>query len=1321
MERLLAQSNFMKRVLPQHTIIKKIGKGGFGEVFLTEHKMTQELTALKLMYFSPTEGEESTQKRRARFKREMKLTTELQHPNIVTLLDHGECEQSNLLYSLFEYIPGKTLADIIKKEGALTMKRAFSLMQQTLEAIVAAHSKGVIHRDLKPENILITEQNGKEEVKIFDFGISTFNPAQRSDITRLTITREFLGTPLYSAPEQLRGEPVTVKSDLYAWGLLFLECLTGKHPYSGNSIAEIVQKQLSHSQVPLPLTLTNHPLGTFLSWILNKETQRRGGDAKLILSRFTKLDYDPLCDLNGFLTNSKELTTPMMQAGLLRDTQKGTKKSERRQITALSLELGISSGGVMKEDILDEIYHNLLEICCETIEDAGGHIEGQVYDKVNALFGYPEIHGRDVHRAARTGLELYKSLTQRSRILLEEQQIQLTFSLAMHTGMVTIRESKRGNRIVGVTPSVAGQLCSAAPDKSFILSAESYKLLQSMLQCEECKLPNIEEPAYSVIEERCGELQNRKTISLTGRETELTMLREHYDTQSSPILLTGEAGIGKSRLTSEMISYSQDKENPFMEYRCLPEGQNSALYPIFAQLRRDIAPDISTSEISQLASYIAKLGLATESTMPYLCLWLGIDHPEYRPPIESPKMQKEHIVNTILAILKAESQNNQTLHIFEDLHWADPTTIEVITKFAEEAKKSNIFFMLTGRPDFVSPWKKSLITQLNLERMSDEQIKEIILNTTETVSLPPSLVEQMVERSDGIPLFAEELARMFLESGIRETRSTHESENFLVPDSLKELLSSKLNRLGIAKETAQLAATLGRHFDYNLLAQVSTIDESVLLADLDQLVSAGIINIQYRADDNPHYYFRHSLVRDAAYNSMTSLMRRELHKSVATILSESSSGDESQLWQTAWHFSQAEMMQEAIDFGLQSVTIASQKAHYLETINTGKELLQWIGTLPESENSAEQTIAVTQVLISAYSSYYSFSYGEIEHCFEATNTLLQKLPRESKYLFPALWSRVFYYYTKAAYSTSEQFWEEAYSASNNEPAYMAALHCYKSNFERLQGNFKSSLTHAEKAVAFYDKAADFDYAHYLGHNIKVLALFTKSLTLSLTGSITDAKENMEQTVAFAKGLNSISSIGQAMVYKLLMLVQQDDKEAVITNTQHLRPFLSSHAQGFLLPLLEMLYGWATDDHACCAENFRIISSHGFAQPASFFNFLVARTAYKAGKLGEALSHISPFIDDLNEQWELFYAPELLNLKAKIELQKGETEEASETLQKALQVSQDAGSKLFTLRILLTSLRIPARKEECTQLIKALVEEAPQLKATKEYEAFLQMK
>lgn len=1320
MERLIAQANLMKRVLPDHTILKKIGKGGFGEVFLTEHKVSQERMALKLMHFSPSESEETIQKRRARFKREMKLTAELSHTNIVKLISSGECPQSNLLYSLFEYIPGETLADIIKREGALPLKRAVSLMRQTLEAIVEAHSKGVIHRDLKPENILVTTKDGHEKVKIFDFGISTFNPAQREDITKLTITREFLGTPLYSAPEQLRGEAVTAKSDIYSWGLLFLETLTGKHPYNGISVAEIVQKQLSTTLVPIPLTLSNHPLGTFFSWILNKETQRRAGDAKLILSRMDKLEYDSLCDMSGFLINSKDITSPISQPPFRRETQKSTKMSERRQITALSVMLKIaSSNNSMKEDILDEIYHNLLEICCEVIEDAGGYIEGQIYDKINALFGYPEIHGRDVRRAARVGLEIYNSLKLRSSNLLSEQQIELNFSIGLHTGMVTIRESKRGKRVVGVTPSIAGQLCSRAPDKSFLISDDSYKQLHSILRCEEYCLESGEK-VHSVIGEKSMEMQNRKTLSLTGREIELGLLQSHYDMQKSPILITGEAGIGKSRLTSELINYSQDRENPFQEYRCLPEGQNSALFPIFSQIKREMdttESDIPSIHINELENYIRKLELNTSEIMPYLCLWLGYSSETYTPPVESPIMQKENIVKTILNILQAESKVNNTLHVFEDLHWADPTTIEVITKFAEEAKRSNIFFLLTGRPDFISPWKKSLITQLNLERMTDDQIKEIILNTTGTVSLPGELINKMVERSDGVPLFAEELARMFLEYGYRETTSSFDSETFLVPDSLKDLLSSRLNRLGIAKESAQLAATLGRNFDYKLLSKVSTIDESVLLADLDQLVSAGIINIQYRIDDNPHYYFRHSLVRDAAYNSMTSSTRNEIHKTVARILHEDAANDENKLWNTAYHYSQAECYNKAISIGMEAIKLTSHSAHYLEAINQGNELLQWFMHLDERVENIEKLLEVTQILISCYSSYYSFSYIKIEECFKKTDDLLEKLPKNSRQLFPALWSRVFYYYTKAAYSTSEKYWEEAFTVANNKPAYMAALHCYKSNFERLQGNFESSLSHAEKALHFYECAEDFDYSLYFGHDIKILTLFTRSLSMSLLGKIYSAQESINETISFSKELGSINSIGQAMVYRLLLLVQQNDREGIIQSTLELRPYLQSHAQGFLMPLLELLYGWATDDLEKTLQNFTIISSHGFAQPASFFNFIVAHVEYKNGEYEAALERITPFTKDLTEQWELFYLPELLNLKGKIECKKN-TQKALVTLSLALSISEDMKAQLFRLRILQTQLHLGIDSEQISNQIKELIVEAPELIESREYQSYL---
>ena len=273
----------------QYTILKKIGTGSFSNVYLATQNSTGQKVAIKLLKIESDETEESIRVKSSRFKREMKLCTELSHANIVNVLDFGKISGERL-FTVFEFIPGLTLAELIQKEGSLSVERSKNIMQQTLEAITAAHNMGVIHRDLKPENIMISSTG--DNVKILDFGISTFINSQKMNFTRVTMTREFLGTPAYSAPEQLRGETVTTKTDLFACGLILIECLSGSAPYAGLNTARLVQKQLSAAPVPLPPSISGHSLASLLNWVLEKNPERRSADAGQVLNRYKTIDFE---------------------------------------------------------------------------------------------------------------------------------------------------------------------------------------------------------------------------------------------------------------------------------------------------------------------------------------------------------------------------------------------------------------------------------------------------------------------------------------------------------------------------------------------------------------------------------------------------------------------------------------------------------------------------------------------------------------------------------------------------------------------------------------------------------------------------------------------------------------------------------------------------------------------------------------------------------------------------------------------------------------------------------------------------------------------
>ena len=292
-----------------YQLIEKIGEGGFASVYRAVLLKTGQEVAIKFLNINTDFDAEKKQRYIDRFERETLLVSKLQHPNIVRLLDKGR-SNDHLLYAVFEYVQGQTLKQVIAQNGALKPVMAAEIMTQVLDALAHAHQLGVIHRDIKPANIMLTQTGAKTHVKVLDFGIGTLiNDAQHTDYKSITLTQETLGTPSYSAPEQLRGEPPTVKTDIYVWALVFIECLTAKPAMAGSSIASIFHKQLSQNNVPLSAALMGHPIAAILRRALQKKSHERTVTAQELFAEVSQLNFANLVgDLSGQEPSSKRLT-----------------------------------------------------------------------------------------------------------------------------------------------------------------------------------------------------------------------------------------------------------------------------------------------------------------------------------------------------------------------------------------------------------------------------------------------------------------------------------------------------------------------------------------------------------------------------------------------------------------------------------------------------------------------------------------------------------------------------------------------------------------------------------------------------------------------------------------------------------------------------------------------------------------------------------------------------------------------------------------------------------------------------------------------------
>ena len=326
-----------------YELVSRLGRGGHGEVFRAVQTSTGQAVAVKILQIRTGPHAPSRANQVERFRREMSACAALQHPNIVRAIDAGTTEDG-LLYSVFEYVPGPTLRAVLQEHRALPIRRLREFMLQTLDALVCAHARGIIHRDFKPENIVMSTTGARPHFKVLDFGISAFfGDFELAEAVRLTATDEAVGTPAYAAPEQLRGEAPTLKTDLYAWGLVSLECLTGRPAIEGLSVAEVHFQQLSPQEIRIPKELEQHPLGELLQWVLFKQYERRASEASAVYARLEGIPFEDLGSDEGYFCR-EPAPRSAQPPGLTEDLVLGP-RGERRLLTAVSLRFSVADAG----------------------------------------------------------------------------------------------------------------------------------------------------------------------------------------------------------------------------------------------------------------------------------------------------------------------------------------------------------------------------------------------------------------------------------------------------------------------------------------------------------------------------------------------------------------------------------------------------------------------------------------------------------------------------------------------------------------------------------------------------------------------------------------------------------------------------------------------------------------------------------------------------------------------------------------------------------------------------------------------------------------
>ena len=609
-------------------------------------------------------------------------------------------------------------------------------------------------------------------------------------------------------------------------------------------------------------------------------------------------------------------------------------RAERRQVTVMFSDLVGSTAlsGRMDPEDLREVISAYQKCVAEAVQRFGGFVAKYMGDGVLIYFGYPQAHEDDAERAVRAGLELVAAVGG----LKTHAALQTRVGIA--TGLVVVGDligsgASQEQAIVGETPNLAARLQGVAEPNSVVVTESTRRLVGSLFELQDLGAKDLKGIAGaarawvalrpSSVESRFDALHASGVTELVGREEELEILLRRWSKaktgQGQVVLMSGEPGIGKSRLTAALLERVSAEPHTRLRYFCSPQHTDSALYPIISQMERAAGftrADTGTVKLDKLDAMLA-LAATSKQSAALFAEMLSLPNNGRYPALElTPQQRRQKTLEALHAQVEKFARKNPVLMIFEDVHWADPTSLELFGRGVNQIANLPVLLLITFRPEFEPPWiGQPHVTSLTLNRLTRGDVEGLIDRVAGNKPLAADVRHNIIERTDGIPLFVEEMTKAVMEaeseSAAEHLAAAIPSPAMAVPGTLHASLMARLDRLGPAKEVAQIGAAIGREFSHGLLAAVVGKPEADLQSALDRIIAAGLL---FRQGMPPYasYLFKHALVQDAAYSTLLRDPRRALHARIAEILeSQFVEIAESQPEILARHYTEAGQMQKA--------------------------------------------------------------------------------------------------------------------------------------------------------------------------------------------------------------------------------------------------------------------------------------------------------------------------------------------------------------------------------------------------------------------------
>jgi class 3 adenylate cyclase/predicted ATPase len=845
------------------------------------------------------------------------------------------------------------------------------------------------------------------------------------------------------------------------------------------------------------------------------------------------------------LKGGEEITPAVAVAAAPPAAPRAPDTAERRQVTVMFSDLVGSTAlsARMDPEDLRELISAYHKCAAEVVRRFGGFVAQYLGDGVLVYFGYPEAHEDDAEQAVRAGLELIAA------VIALKTSASLQARVGIATGLVVVGDltgsgeaHERG--IVGETPNLAARLQGIAEPNTVVIAEATRRLLGNLFELKDLgakDLKGVSEPVHawvalraSTVESRFEALHPSGLTALVGREEETELLLRRWSRAKSGegqvVLLSGEAGVGKSRLTAALLESVAPEPHRRLRYFCSPQHTDSAFSPIIGQMERAaglLHDDTPQQKLDKLDALLAQTSTSIQDAA-LIAEMLSLPNDGRYPALElTPQQRRQKTLEALTAQIETLSRQKPVLMIFEDAHWADPTSLEAFGRAVDRIRTLKVLLLATFRPEFDAPWVgRSYVTAIVINRLEEHEVGAMIDRIAGNRLLSASIRQDIIERTDGIPLFVEEMTKAVLEAGneIAAARAIAAvpSPALAVPASLYASLMARLDRLGgPVKELAQIAAAIGREFSHALLASVVRQPETELSSVLDRLIAAGLL---FRRGMPPHatYLFKHALVQDAAYGTLLREPRRALHARIAeTIESEFAESAESRPELLARHWTEAGVIQKAAGLWGKAGQRSLARSALVEAAEQLTRALDQVATLPSTPVVRGEQIKLQLALVNALMHVKGYAAPEPKAAVEQARQFIERAealgepPEDPLLLFSVLygvWAASYVAFNgDVTRELASQFMALAEKQGQIVPLMIG--HRLMGNSLMLTGDILKGREHYNHAFALYDPAKHRPLATRFGQDVGVSIFVYRALAQWMLGypetALADADHALE--------------------------------------------------------------------------------------------------------------------------------------------------------------------------------------------------------------------